>query len=302
MTIITAGLAAVTDADGICQSQTPAADQDGFAASQTPVAAGNLTLNGALTSGGAYSGLGRIVTITSAADDSGRTFTVTGTARDGSTSEDITGANAGTATGTQFWTSITSIAVDAATAGAVQAGTNGGKELILNGALTSAAVFGPKDYGVTLTITGGSNESGRSLVVYGTATDGSTSETITGPNATTVNSGKKWNQVDDITVDAATAGAITVGTLVTAAETVPVTINTSSSLHRVCYGGDFGSGTATPYIYDTEITEWIPIGDGQTSAIAKNYEIQCPFSFKIILSGASAPDFTASLTPINKSR
>ena len=114
-----------------------AADADGIATSQTPGAAGDLTLDGALVSGGIayirqtgtdsngrpYSRHGQLVTITSAADDSGRTFTVYGTDAEGNVrTEEITGANAGVATGTVYWAEVTQIAVDAATAGAVTAG------------------------------------------------------------------------------------------------------------------------------------------------------------------------------------
>ena len=114
-----------------------AADADGIATSQTPGAAGDLTLDGALVSGGEavirqtgkdssgrpYSRHGQLATITSAGDDSGRTFTVYGTDAEGNTrTEEITGANAGAATGVVYWSSVTRIAVDAATAGAVTAG------------------------------------------------------------------------------------------------------------------------------------------------------------------------------------
>lgn len=105
------------------------ADADGIAQSQTPLAAGNLTLNGALVSGGvATFATPRRVQITSAADESARTFTVYGTARveQGgiSISEAVTGANIGAAYTTQDFATVTRIAVDAATAGAVTAGTN----------------------------------------------------------------------------------------------------------------------------------------------------------------------------------
>lgn len=97
-----------------------------IALSQTPGAAGDLTLAGALASGGVIPALnlGYIIGIGCAGNDAGRTFTVTGTDQDGKEqSETIAGANIGTTASTKFWKSITTIAVDAATAGAIVVGT-----------------------------------------------------------------------------------------------------------------------------------------------------------------------------------
>jgi hypothetical protein len=108
------------------EADTDAADADGVANSQTPSGAGNLTINGAKASGGvATFGAARQVTITSAGNDSGRTFTVTGTDANGdSVSEAVTGANADVATSSKHFKTVTQIAVDDATAGAVTAGMN----------------------------------------------------------------------------------------------------------------------------------------------------------------------------------
>ena len=110
-------LSTAADADGICQSQTPSG-------------AGELTINGALASGGvATLGSGknqRQVLITAVGDESGRTFTVTGTNWDGQTiSETITGPNASTAASVLSYQTVTSVEVDAATADAITVGTNG---------------------------------------------------------------------------------------------------------------------------------------------------------------------------------
>ena len=57
-----------------------ALDADGISTAATLSGAGNLTIGGALASGGSCTfNAGRIVTILSAGDDSGDTFTVTGT-------------------------------------------------------------------------------------------------------------------------------------------------------------------------------------------------------------------------------
>ena len=108
-----------------------ATDADGIATSQTPSGAGNLTLDGALTSGGALTlSNQQFVTITGGSDESGKTFTIYGTSEIGSSiSEDITGPNAETVTSTLCYKTVTRIAVDAATTGAITAGISGSSEL-----------------------------------------------------------------------------------------------------------------------------------------------------------------------------
>lgn len=104
-----------------------AADDDGISLSQSPGAAGNLTITGAFASGGvATLDVPRRVLITSAGDDHLITFTVYGTNAGGAAiSEVVTGPNATTAYTNQDFKTVTRIAVSAATAGAVKAGTNG---------------------------------------------------------------------------------------------------------------------------------------------------------------------------------
>ncbi len=103
-----------------------AAVANSVALSQTPSGAGNLTINGSLASGGvATLDAARRVIVTSAGNDSGRTFTITGTDRSGQALvEAITGAAIGAASSTQDFATVTQIAADAATAGAVTAGTS----------------------------------------------------------------------------------------------------------------------------------------------------------------------------------
>jgi len=107
-------------------ADSTALDADGISTAATLSGAGNLTINGALASGGSCTfDAGRIVTILSAGNDSGDTFTVTGTDVNGDAqTEDITGANAGTATGSKYFKTVTQIAIDGASAGNVSAGVN----------------------------------------------------------------------------------------------------------------------------------------------------------------------------------
>ena len=103
-----------------------ALDADGIS---TAAAVGNnaaLTIGGALADGGSVTNVGgRIVTILSAGDDSAISFTVVGTDVSGDAlTESITGANAGTATGSSYFRTITSITAVGNPAGNVSAGIN----------------------------------------------------------------------------------------------------------------------------------------------------------------------------------
>lgn len=104
-----------------------ATDPNAVSVSQTPAAGGvqELTITGVFASGGvATMDEPRQVVITSAANESGRTFVVTGTSLKGNEiMEAVTGANIGTVSTVRAFTTVTSIRVDANTAGAVQAGT-----------------------------------------------------------------------------------------------------------------------------------------------------------------------------------
>lgn len=97
------------------------ADADGIATSQTPAAGGEQALS--LTADPVTLDVPRNVTVTSAGDETGRTFTVTGTDEYGEDmTEDITGANAGVASGAKAFKTVSSVTVDANTAGAVTVG------------------------------------------------------------------------------------------------------------------------------------------------------------------------------------
>jgi len=104
-------------------------DANGIAELQTPSGAGDLTLDGALISGGTYTsgdGGARQIAVITAADDNARTLTITGTDADGNAqTETMTGSQLNTTTteSTKYWGTITSIAIDAATAGSFTVGT-----------------------------------------------------------------------------------------------------------------------------------------------------------------------------------
>ena len=102
-----------------------AADPNGISESAQVGNNANLVIGGALASGGAVTfDNPRNVTITSGGNDSGITFTVTGTAASGAAlAETITGGNAGIATGTSIFATVTQIAAVGDPAGTVIAGS-----------------------------------------------------------------------------------------------------------------------------------------------------------------------------------
>ena len=105
--------------------EAAAADTDGISAAAAVANNANLVLGGALASGGSVTfDEPRNITILSAGDDSGISFTVTGTDETASSAtESITGANAGTATGSTYFATITQIAAVGDPAGNVSAGS-----------------------------------------------------------------------------------------------------------------------------------------------------------------------------------
>ncbi len=137
-------------------ADTVALDADGIS---TAASVGNnaaLTIGGALADSGSVTlSHGRIVTILSAGNDSAISFTVVGTDINGdSQTESITGANAGTATGTNFFLTIASITAVGNPAGNVSAGVNASAaDVIFQGRsrlkgiyLTGTATAGTTDF------------------------------------------------------------------------------------------------------------------------------------------------------------
>lgn len=88
--------------------------------------AGDITL---LTNDVSPYGTGYKLLFTSAGNDAGITFTITGVKvgdlSGASVTEEVAGANAGTASSTNFYTSVSNISVDGASAGNVSIGTTG---------------------------------------------------------------------------------------------------------------------------------------------------------------------------------
>lgn len=119
-------------------AQLAAGVANGICTSQMPGAAGDLTINGSLASGGvATLDTQRIVGIASDADDSGVTFTVYGTDGYGrAISQTVTGPNIATASTTLNFKTVTRVAISAAATGNITVGTTG----------VGASTWKPVDY------------------------------------------------------------------------------------------------------------------------------------------------------------
>ena len=102
-----------------------AADPNGISTAAAVANNAALVIGGALAAAGSVTfDAPRNITILSAGNDSGISFTAVGTDETGTAvSESITGANAGTATGTQLFATITSITAVGNPAGNVSAGS-----------------------------------------------------------------------------------------------------------------------------------------------------------------------------------
>lgn len=104
---------------------TAAVDADGVAESQTPGGAGDLTLDGALVTGGvAIFDNAQKASITTLGDETGVTFSFVGKDADGfAATESILGGNIDTVKTVSFFTEISQVSVDGATAAAVTVGS-----------------------------------------------------------------------------------------------------------------------------------------------------------------------------------
>jgi len=102
-------------------------DVDGIVAAETLLAAGNFTIGGALASGGSVTfDYPRQLVQDCTGNEAGRTWTITGTDEDGvAQTESLSGLNATTGENAAgvYWSSITQIASDDATANDVAFGT-----------------------------------------------------------------------------------------------------------------------------------------------------------------------------------
>ena len=186
MTLNTSGKATTTDADGL----SVAASGTGFTSGST------LTLGGAVATS---TTLNSRVTLLSVGDDSARTATVTGEDIYGNTqTEQITMANAGTATGTKVFASVTSISVDGALANNISAG-------IVSTVPAQASL---------ITITSASaDESSVLFTITGLDMDGNAqTEVIKGPAASATVTGRlQFSAIHSVTPDSNTTGNISVG-------------------------------------------------------------------------------------------
>jgi len=88
----------------------------------------------------------------------------------------------------------------------------------------AATIPGQNGVGYKVSITSDGNELTKGFTITGTASNGATiTETVTGPNATATTSTNYFASVSGVSVNAATAGNVTVGYAATAGITLPMT-------------------------------------------------------------------------------
>lgn len=232
---VTVGPLATATATGVSLSQKAPASQylvingtkagstfsaNSICLSQSPAGAGAMTLNGALANTNPIAGAGGTaaagaavaylstpsrIYITGGSNESGRTFTIVGTQQSPNTfgtgivvTETVTGPNASVASSANLYSTIISITVDAATAGAITVGHSGTATL---------------DVQRRIIITSGGNDSGITFALVGLDGQGCPiSETITGANASAAQSALSYLTVISIKPSAAVATTVTVGT------------------------------------------------------------------------------------------
>ena len=215
-------------------------DPDGVSASASiSLSSGvaSATIGGALAAGGAVnfttasgSEQPRKVTITAGGNESGRTFTITGTDYLGTAIvEALVGPNNGIVSSIKYFNTVTSVTVSTPTQVIVKAG---------------------------------GDESGRTYTVTGTdSTDRILVEELTGPNNSTTTSTQFFKTVTKISVDAATAGDVLVGT---SGDDNGISVAaTSSEAEDLTLGGALASSGAVSFGLATAGAVTIGSGAGQ---------------------------------------
>jgi len=117
----------IVSQDNISLQTAHSFDMDAIATAQTPTLPGNLTLDGAATSGGTWHGeAGHLIHFSTVANESARTVTISGTVEGVGPDTEIVTLGTGTsgAISTKRWLKITSIAIDGATTNTMWVGLN----------------------------------------------------------------------------------------------------------------------------------------------------------------------------------
>lgn len=175
--------------------------------------------------------------------------------------------------------------------------------LTINGTTASSAPTGVAvaylPYPQRIYITGASNESGKTFAVvgYGFSANGGPyviTETIAGPNASTVSSINAYSQIISITASAATAGAITVGsygtaTLDKARQILFTSAGNDSSITFTLTGTDVNGAI---------ISEAVTGSNGSTATTALDYKTIT----SIATSGAVASTVTVGTNTVARSQ
>lgn len=204
------------DRNGFCQAQTTAAaadlllngalssgyDRNGLCAASTPTAAGTMSMDGALAESTTRTVFTseRYLIIYSDGDDSGVNFHITGTNKEGHVIYEITaGPDSVSKASTNKYLTVTNVYISGAGTGSIEIGSAG------IGTMTTDGAVG---------IYSGGDESDITFTVYGIDRYGNdNSETITGPDTTTVTGAVDWSIIHRIATSAAVGNNVEVGSV-----------------------------------------------------------------------------------------
>ena len=166
--------------------------------------------------------------------------------------------------------SATSIAASQTTAGATA--------LVLTSTGANVVTLGQFTLGMKITITSAGDESDIGFAIVGTDfTGGAASETLTGPNNTTVTSAKSYKTITSITPNGAVGNAVTVG------NAVSTTGSIATFAGRTRLRGLFGTTAATA---DT-VTSF---HNGVNTSETRTFAVHNPLAAKTFINPADPPE------------
>lgn len=235
-------------------------DRDGIGASQTPTSAAAMTLDGARGTDFRAQG-GVHVLLYGAADDTGRTFTVVGTdVNNYPITEAITGPDATliVLSAARFYT-VVSVTPDAATAGAIEIGTNG--YINFTQAQHLSTFSSGDESGETLTFVGEDR--------YGNAL----TETDVGPTAAaTVTALKNFKKLYKASIGTSSTGAIELGVNGTC-ESQWFQLNYRGQNFNTGFSVDFAPAGVMTYTVQHTMDDLQAVGFTEDGATAYNHSV-----------------------------
>ena len=169
------------------------------------------------------------------------------------------------------------VAANTASIAALQT-TAGATALVLTSTGANVVTLGQFTLGMKITITSGGNESDIAFAIVGTDFTGAAStETLTGPDSTTVTSAKSYKTITSITPNGAVGNAVTVGNVVSTTGSI------ATFAGRTRLRGLFGTTAATA---DT-VTSF---HNGANTSETRTFAVHNPLAAKTFINPADPPE------------